>query len=644
MGTWRGFKVRRAFLWRLKAVSVFAAISTVLAVAGLSVTTTALATSPASFTSTNENVDGPGTCLNGNPTVNCNIYDAKDHVWMNGGSGKAALPDGTYFFAVLVPGGQADPNDGTDKNLSDGANGDYTTREFSVSNGVISNLGTHLLDSNKLRLSPYDDTTNNGGVYIMAICSAATIPVVPSSCKYDAFKVQAPNMPPVAPLDDLTVTKDAAGAYKTTYTWTIHKDADKTVVKQVGGSATFNYTIGVTPDSGTVSDVKVTGTIKVLNPNPLDDVTGVDVTDVLSDSTVCTVTGGTDATIPAGSSVNFPYTCNLSAVPQAELDNTATATWPTQVGTGTGGLLTGNSASFFFGSPQFPGGIGFTETKVDACVNVTDTYGGTLGTKCVSDASPRQFTYARSIPVVAGCVYYDNTATFTTVDLGATDSSKKTVEVCGPANTGALTIGFWKNTNGNSLISSYCAPASKQSLAAYLSGLGGGTGPFADAAGKNCSQLVTYVNNVIKGASATNMNAMLKAQMLATALDVYFTDGTKGYTATKVGSTKPPSNFLPNAPLGAFVMDVTAVCPMVDNTTAGTATCTASNPSTDANASGVVPSASMSVQAILDYESTTPSPFNGSTSNSVWYGTNRTSQEVAKNIFDQINNQLAFGI
>jgi hypothetical protein len=48
------------------------------------------------------------------------------------------------------------------------------------------------------------------------------------------------------------------------------------------------------------------------------------------------------------------------------------------------------------------------------------------------------------------------------------------------------------------------------------------------------------------------------------------------------------------------------------------------------------------MQEILDYAATVP-PFNGSTSNSVWYAGDRTLQEVLKNVFDQFNNEDAFG-
>ncbi len=214
---------------------------------------TALANTPvkgAAFTTTNTTVDGTGHCKNGNEDVNCNIYDGKQYVWLNGGPSTAYVGDGNYFFAVLVPGGQADPNDGADKNLSDDYDA-YTNRTFSVSGGTVSYSGTHDFDSNKIRLMPYADTTNPGGVYILAICSLADgYPVNPSDCKYDAFKVQETEVQPGLPL---TISKDANGAYDNTYTWTIAKSVDKTTVKQIGGSATFTYTVTVSGRPGSTA-------------------------------------------------------------------------------------------------------------------------------------------------------------------------------------------------------------------------------------------------------------------------------------------------------------------------------------------------------------------------------------------------------
>ena len=179
----------------------------------------------ASFTTVNETVDGTGHCQNGNPNVNCNIYDGKTFVWLTGGPGTAALSDGTYMFAVLAPGGQggnANPNDCTPLNLSDlcittgtGAGDDWSNRVFSISGGAITYLGTHNFANNKIRLMPYDDTTNPGGVYILAICQLPASPdssienppgVVPSLCKYDAFKVTG-EVTPEPPTGDITIAK-----------------------------------------------------------------------------------------------------------------------------------------------------------------------------------------------------------------------------------------------------------------------------------------------------------------------------------------------------------------------------------------------------------------------------------------------------
>lgn len=176
----------------------------------------------AGFT-TNNPADDPmkDTCLNGpgslvKPTVNCNSYADKSHVWINGGptKGQNSLSEGTYFFAVLEPGGQRNSvNDGGVHNLSDadqvggdggGTGAPYTERIFTVgSDGKISGHsgghdtsdafgGTH---GKMIRLAPYDTTSNAGGVYILALCRLDTAvggvpPVSPSACKYDAFRVR----------------------------------------------------------------------------------------------------------------------------------------------------------------------------------------------------------------------------------------------------------------------------------------------------------------------------------------------------------------------------------------------------------------------------------------------------------------------
>jgi hypothetical protein len=198
---------------KVKKYLIIMGIVTVLVLAGAFA---ASAVSGAAFTTYNPWVDGAFKDVCKNSRIDCNIYGAKPDVWLNGGPTANGLgPDGLYFFAVLVPGGQPDPNDGGAKNLSDDYDF-YTDRTFTVTDGEVSEYTgtTHDLDSGDtldperdycrfkrgcapdgnpplIRLYPYADTWNPGGVYILAICSLDRgYPVEPRDCKYDAFKVK----------------------------------------------------------------------------------------------------------------------------------------------------------------------------------------------------------------------------------------------------------------------------------------------------------------------------------------------------------------------------------------------------------------------------------------------------------------------
>lgn len=696
---------------RLPRVTLLTALVATVA-AALFITPSGLAVGGAAYTTNNPAVDGIGHCNNGppdatTPAINCNIYDGKEFVWLNGGPDANQLkPDGYYFFAVLSPGGQPTPNDGTGvssdkgtpKNLSDDFDA-YTNRTFVTLDGeVFFYPGTHWLDSGEcipddsldppgsncprardntppyIRLLPYSNTLNEGGVYILAICylgpTGANYPVRSRDCKYDAFKVRAGETTP--PAADLLVDKGATPQFKRAFTWAIDKSVDRTLVRQIGGSATFNYTVKVNPASSTDKDWKVSGTIDVFNPNNFA-VPGVNITDQIvydddndpdTDRVVdvnCDVSNGVNQTISAHDTIHRDYTCTYTSAPKAtDETNIVTATWPT-----TGDLVDTSGSSSFekdFSWPSSPAEL------VDECVNVTDAVdggaAGALGQVCVDEDgnvlvptnvpsgvtatrkpaggpfTSVEFTYSRTFAVPQfDCVTHNNVGRFTTTDTGAYGSDSASVQICGPARTGALTIGFWKNTNGQNLVATYCDKGS-YNLGTFLKNLGAGSGPFANAP-TGCASLKTYVYNILNGASATNMNVMLRAQMLGTALDVWFSG--PGWTSTKSGGVKPPSQFLSHNSLGTFNMVTTAICPMVDSLSTGTATCKAINPSTDAVAAGALPSSPMTMRAILDYASTTPSPFNGSTSNPAWYGGDRTKQEILKNVFDQFNNQDAFG-
>ena len=288
-----------------KLIFVMASLSIAVPLTLASVDT-ALAVSGAVYTTVNEAVDGPGHCQNGNPAVNCNIYDGKEYVWLNGGPASNGLsPDGTYFFAVLEPGGQSDPNDGGAKNLSDDYDA-YTNRTFTVHNGEVSAYGgTHDLDSGVhplgspdilppfIRLMPYADTPNPGGEYIMAICllseegasqgggkkakPSGLLPGVdPKDCKYDAFKIK-----------EEKVTLHLEGSIGSAEVCDQEEPSSMTMMIEPDGTV-------LSPGWSEARWIPVTGTVKVTDDNG-DPVSGVIVT-FSSDGT-----GDNEKICPAGS-------------------------------------------------------------------------------------------------------------------------------------------------------------------------------------------------------------------------------------------------------------------------------------------------------------------------------------------------------
>ena len=420
---------------------------------------------------------------------------------------------------------------------------------------------------------------------------------------------------------DLTVSKTANPGFTRTYNWTITKDVDKTLIETTGTTATFNYTVVASQTGFTDSAFQVTGSITVNNPNTFD-VAGVTVTENGDGVGTCTLdTNGlaslTGVTVPAGGSKSYTYTCTYASNPGSGI-NQASASW-TAATYNTPDSSASNTASYAFGAPTNP---------VNKTITVTDTYWTnlptpttvTLGTCTANDATPFAsctFKYQRVITVKAGCFLYDNTATIK--ETGQT--AKKEVEVCGPAATGALTMGFWQNKNGQGIITGQAKTgvcASGTWLRQYP--------PFQDLSSTaTCAQVATYVYNVIKAATCSTggtCNTMLKAQMLSTALDVYFSDSTLG--GNKIGAP---------AAIGPVKIDLAHICSMIDGS-GGTATCSG----TFLNCSSAFGGATcLSVFDILTYA--------GSQSNaggSVWYGQVKATQVLAKNVFDAINNRVAF--
>src|SRR5439155_11813137 len=91
--------------------------------------------------------------------------------------------------------------------------------------------------------------------------------------------------------------------------------------------------------------------------------------------------------------------------------------------------------------------------------------------------------------------------------------------------------------------------------------------PFQDlSATATCAQLESYDVTIFKvatcsGPTSSPCNKMLKAQMLATAFDVYFSNPALG--GNRINAPTP---------IGGVTIDLTQICKMIDGT-GGTATC-----------------------------------------------------------------------
>lgn len=241
---------------------------------------------------------------------------------------------------------------------------------------------------------------------------------------------------------DLTVEKTATPSYDRSYGWTIDKSVDQTKIEEIGGNATFNYTVSVSHGDATDSNFVVGGKITVNNPNDWEDIVA-DVSDNLPGGD-CSVTDGEDVSIPRGESVELDYSCTFDSNPSSGT-NTATATWDADAAyTPTGSAS--DDAEFTFGDPT---------NVIDECVDVSDPLDtNSPHTFCVGDTGDPtfSFSYSRTVSIpVEGCVSYDNTATFTTNDTGTQDSDSETVQACRKVVLGK-TMGFWGNTNGAATI------------------------------------------------------------------------------------------------------------------------------------------------------------------------------------------------
>ena len=350
----------------------------------------------------------------------------------------------------------------------------------------------------------------------------------------------------------------------------IEKLVDRTLVQQQNGTITLNYTVNVTEFNW-----QVAGAITITNPNNWQAVTVT--AKSLTTGGACTVTG-TPAVVPAEGEVTLPYTCTFASAPTAAGTQEGLVTWDA-VAAATPVASASATAPFSF-----------------AALAIADTFNGTMATlgTIASPAALTTFNYPRTVANAAGgaCKAYTNTAAIVN---GTADS--QTTTVCNTA-TGARTIGFWQNKNGQAIITSSAADANVCRAGGWLRGFK----PFDDlAATATCKTTAAYATTIIKAASAAgaSMNAMLKAQMLATALDVYFSAAGLGSNA--LGAP---------AAVGSVSFDVPSVA-------FGGAT-------------------ALTALEALAFQNTVATSGGG-----LWYGNVKSVQEQAMKTFDAINNERA---
>jgi hypothetical protein len=224
----------------------------------------------------------------------------------------------------------------------------------------------------------------------------------------------------------LGVTPTASGSFDRTYQWLIDKSVDRTrVTVDNGQTATFNYTVTVTPDGALDSGYAVSGDVTVENPNDWEDITAdVTVATDLGGGAACTVVDGEDAVILKSSSKTFQYACTFTGTPALTGTVTATATWSAELAATTAGSTATPVPVTLEMADEFKRVITVTDDKTDPANPVE------LGTWDYADGE-HAFTYsltkAGSPGTAAGpvCVDYTNVAAI--VETEQTDSQLVTL-------------------------------------------------------------------------------------------------------------------------------------------------------------------------------------------------------------------------
>jgi hypothetical protein len=517
-------------------------------------------------------------CAQGS-SVNCNGYGDKRDVFLSGLP--ASLGPGTYFFAVLDPGGQQSPNDGTPGNLSCAdpsgtcTGGTWDSRQFTIdSSGNITNSGSLYVDvsNGDVNISPFGDTNNAGGVYIVDVCQVPGSPttgagapgVDPKGCKTDAFKVKSgagtctDSCPPVTVNSVFTGNKwldpDADGVFQPTesgiYNWTIqvtditdpsNPGAPVNVYTDSYGSwswTTPDITVGTGARSYQICEVMQTGWNQTGPDSGGVDLAaasgtatgGVSATQVTSGGSACYDVSVPDTAVGTMGSLDFfneptgtlsgekYFDANRSGV--LDPGETGISGWEILL-TGTAGPATSYSYIAHTGT----GGTFTVPNLVPGTYTVSEVLPtnlcGTLTVNCWSQTgnttTDSTFSYTGGVSASLSSKTYSVSAssptapwTVTGLDFG---------NVCLVSNGGGLTLGYWSNNNGQKiLVPNWTAVATLINSTLYLVNANGSRFTVSTASSTGYKQLNTW----LLSANSTNASYMLSAQMLTTEFDLKY--------------------------------------------------------------------------------------------------------------------------
>ncbi len=258
---------------------------------------------------------------------------------------------------------------------------------------------------------------------------------------------------------ELGVEKTAQVSFDRTWEWTIEKTADQTDLLLAPGQL-FNVTYWVEVDAMAVDEnIVVSGVITISNPNPDRDASLSDVADEMTISGIVGIVQGVvdcpQDFVAMGGTLECTYSSaalDLQSAEDLTGTNTATAELQNLAFEGPGpGAQSGTTS--FSGDEDIV--VLAATSEADACIDVSDTNTGLLGTVCAGNA-PASFHYDLSfgqhpdanVPLECGDNRHVNTASFIAQDSGATGEDDWIVNAEVNCDVGCtLTQGYWKTHN-----------------------------------------------------------------------------------------------------------------------------------------------------------------------------------------------------